>query len=446
MRAILSISILLVLSSNSLLAQENLSEYEKNWPQWRGPYATGVAPAGDPPIEWNENLNIKWKSGIPGKGHSTPIIWGDQIILLSAVQTDQIVEKEEPEGDDPHSQWMQPTTTNYIQEYAVISVNRNNGEIQWQTTVHEALPHSGTHQFGSWASNSPVTDGVNIYAYFGSQGLYCLDMEGKIIWERDFGQMEKVMSFGEGSSPVLHEDKLIVLRDHQGQSFLYVLDKNTGEDIWKAEREEISSWSTPLIVESEGRSQIITAASNKVRSYDLVNGDVIWECSGLTRNVIPSPVSSNGMIYLMSGFRGSSLLAIDLSKANKDNADTIAITWKYDLNTPYTPSPVLMDGKLYFLKSNNGYLSCLDAEDGKIFYSAEKLDGIQNIFTSPVGVKDRIYIAGTNGIFYVIKNSTNFEVLSKNTLDDSFYSSPAILGNNLYLRGTKYLYCISEDQ
>ncbi|MCH7659004.1 MAG: PQQ-binding-like beta-propeller repeat protein, partial [Bacteroidetes bacterium] len=275
MRTILNVSVLVLFLSNYLFAQEKLSEYEKNWPQWRGPYATGVAPVGNPPIEWNENTNVKWKVEIPGKGHATPIIWGDQIILLSAVQSDKKVDTEEPEEDQQQNQWMSPTKTDYIHEFVVLSVDRNNGIIRWQTTVREELPHSSTHQFGSWASNSPVTDGVNIYAYFGSKGLYCLNNEGKIIWERDFGQMEKAMSFGEGSSPLLHEDKLIILRDHQGQSTLHVLNKKTGEDIWKIERDEPSSWSTPIIVEHEGKTQIITSATNKVSRYDLVYGEFI---------------------------------------------------------------------------------------------------------------------------------------------------------------------------
>ena len=191
MRTILNISVLLFFLSNYLFAQEKLTEYEKNWPQWRGPYATGVVPPGNPPIEWNESMNVKWKVEIPGKGHATPIIWGDQIILLSAVQSDKKVEPEEQEEDQQENQWMSPTTTDYIHKFVVFSVDRNSGKIRWQTTVREELPHSSTHQFGSWASGSPVTDGVNIYAYFGSHGLYCLNNEGKIKWERDFGIMEK---------------------------------------------------------------------------------------------------------------------------------------------------------------------------------------------------------------------------------------------------------------
>lgn len=382
---------------------------------------------------------------IPGRGHATPIVWGNQMILLSAVQTDKKVEPAKPAGDQPQNQWMSPTSTDYIHHFVVLSVDRNNGEILWQTTVREELPHNHTHEFGSWASNSPVTDGVHIYAYFGSHGLFCLDNVGKIIWERDFGQMEKVMSFGEGSSPFLYEDKLIILRDHQGQSSLPVIDKYTGNDIWNVERDEVSTWATPFLVDFGGKTQIITSGTNKIRSYDLISGEVIWECSGMTRNVIPSPVSAKGMIYLMSGFRGSAVLAIDLSKANGDITDSDAIVWKYDQNTPYTPSPVLMDGRLYFLKVNNGYLTCLDANNGKELYSAEKLEGIQNIFASLVGVKDRIYVTGANGTFSVVKHGANFKVMSQNKLEDGFHASPVIIGDNLYVRGFNYLYCISEE-
>lgn len=445
MRTILGISAILIFLSNYTFAQEKLTEYEMNWPEWRGPFATGVATAGNPPIEWSESKNVKWKVEIPGRGHATPIIWGNQIILLSAVQTDKKVEIAEPDEDQSQNQWMSPTSTDNIHDFVVLSVDRNNGKILWQTRVREELPHSHTHEFGSWASNSPVTDGVNIYAYFGSHGLYCLDNEGEILWERDFGQMEKVMSFGEGSSPILHEDKLIILRDHQGQSVLYVIEKKTGKDIWKIERDEASTWATPFLVEYNGKTQIITSATNKIRSYDFISGEVIWECSGMTRNVIPSPVSANGMIYLMSGFRGSSLLAIDLSKAEGDITNSDAIAWKYDQNTPYTPSPVLLDDKLYFQKVNNGYLSCLDAKDGKELYSAEKLEGIQNIFASLVGIKDRIYVTGANGTFSVVKHGAEFEVMSQNKLEDGFHASPVIIGDNLYLRGFKYLYCISEE-
>ena len=446
MRRLSITSAFLLILSGILFAQSDINENDKNWTQWRGPYETGVAPAGNPPIEWSETKNVKWKSEIPGIGHATPIIWKDQMILLSAIKTNKLGGKKEAEEGQDENDWMNANSTDLIHKFAVISVDRTSGKIQWQTVVREELPYSKTHEFGSWASNSPVTDGENIYAYFGSHGLYCLNLKGEILWERDFGRMEKVMSFGEGSSPYLYKNKLVVLRDHQGQSSIHVMDKRTGDIIWEAERDEVSSWSTPSVIEFEGSSQLVTAATNKIRSYDIDTGKLLWECSGLTRNVIPSPLFLDGRVYLMSGFRGNALLAINLAGASGDISGSDAIVWSYsESNTPYTPCPVLMEGKLYFLKANNGYLSCLDAKDGTVYYAGEKLEGIKNIFTSPLGVQDRIYVLGTNGVTSVVKEGKEFEVLTQNTLDDQFFASPVSIGNDLYLRGVNALYCISED-
>ena len=445
MRNLISMVSLLFILTGFLFGQKNLPGYENNWAQWRGPFETGVAPAGNPPSEWSETTNIKWKSEIPGIGHATPIVWENQIILLSAIKTDQKVEPKEAREEQEEQDWMNPRSTDYIHKFVVISVDRNSGKILWQTTVREELPYSHTHEFGSWASNSPVTDGEHIYAYFGSHGLYCPNLQGDILWERDLGRMEKHMSFGEGSSPYLYKDRLIVLRDHQGESMLHVLDKRNGDTLWEVKRDEISSWSSPSVVEYGESLQLITTATNHIRSYNLETGKVLWECSGLTRNVIPSPIYAEGMVYLMSGFRGNALLAIDLSLASGDIDNSDAIAWRYDQNTPYTPCPVLMDGKLYFLKTNNGYLTCLDSKKGTEYYTSQKLEGIKNIFTSPVGVKDRIYILGTNGVCCVVKHGEAFEVLAQNTLDDQFFASPVILGNTLFLRGVKSLYCISKE-
>jgi outer membrane protein assembly factor BamB len=268
-------------------------------------------------------------------------------------------------------------------------------------------------------------------------------MKGKVQWERNFGQMDIVASFGEGSSPALYKDKIFVQWDHQGKSYLYALNTKTGKDVWTAEREEITSWATPLVVEVNGKPQLITSATNKVRSYDAETGQIIWECTGMTRNVIPDPLYADGMLYLASGFRGNSIKAINLSAAKGDITGSPAIVWEYNQDAPYTPSPVLMDGKLYFLKGNNGIMTCLDAKDGKVLYSNQKLEGITNIFSSPTGNNDKIYIAAT-GVVNVVKAGAEFSLLSSNVLDDTFHASPVIIGNDLFLRGFKYLYCISE--
>jgi outer membrane protein assembly factor BamB len=427
-----------------LVRAEKPGNNEKYWPQWRGPFATGVSPYGNPPVEWGETKNVKWKIEVPGKGHATPIIWGNQVFISTAVDTGKEGKpKGKDDGQEQFHSWMQPTTTTKIHKFVVLSINRQTGKILWQRTVNEEWPQEGrSHGLGSWASNSPVTDGKHVYAYFGSRGLYCLDMKGNLKWKRDFGQMDKRMTFGEGSSPALYGDKIVVLWDHEGQSFLFVLDKKTGKDAWKVERDEGTSWSTPLIIKYKGKPQVITSATKFVRSYDLATGQLLWKCTGLTPNVIPHPMEANGIVYVASGFRGNALFAVRLAGAKGDLTNTDAIAWKLDKNTPYAPSMVLYQNILYMLKSNNGILSCYDAGNGKEHYSKQRLEGLGNVYSSPAAAKDRIYIIGHKGTMYVIRHGTKFEVLAKNTLNDTFNASPAIVGNEIYLRGYKNLYCI----
>jgi outer membrane protein assembly factor BamB len=270
-------------------------------------------------------------------------------------------------------------------------------------------------------------------------------MKGHVKWERNFGQLNKRLNFGEGSSPALYGDKIVVTWDHEGQSFIIALDKKTGKDIWKVDRDEGTSWASPFIVENNGKPQVITSASGLIRSYDLATGDLVWECSGMTMNAIPMPVEANGIVYIMTGFRGNALLAIRLSEAKGNITDTDAIIWKFDKDTPYTPSPLIFEDHLYFLKSNNGILSCFDAKTGEAIYSNQRLEGMGNIFTSPVIANNAIIILGQKGMAYVIKHGSEFEVLAKNQLDDNFNSSPVVVGNQLFLRGYKNLYCIEGN-
>jgi outer membrane protein assembly factor BamB len=431
--------------SSLFFAAGKFSGYEKYWHQWRGPFMTGESPGGDPPLEWSETKNIKWKISIPGKGHASPVIWGDQIFVLTAVETDKDTKPAgQSESQQPGHRGMPINRTTKVHKFVIFAVNRHDGKILWERTAKEEAPQEGTHQMGSWASHSPVTDGEHVYAYFGSRGLFCFDMQGNLKWERDFGQLNKRMNFGEGSSPALYGDRIIVNWDHEGQSFIIALDKKTGKDVWKVDREERTSWATPLVVENNGKLQVVTSATKLVRSYDFATGELIWECSGMTQNAIPSPMEADGILYVMSGFRGNALLAIDLSKAKGNIVDSDAIVWKHDKDTPYAPSGLLFDNKLYFLRSNNGILSCFDAKNGKEFYSNQRLEGMGNVFASLVVAKDRIYVVGQKGTMYVIKHGPAFEVLAKSNLDDNFNASPAIVGSALYLRGYKNLYCVEE--
>ena len=415
--------------------------FEKNWHHWRGPHATGAAADANPPTTWSETENIRWKITIPGTGHAAPIIWEDKIFIQTAIEGKE--EKKESEDTNPFSGFFQRDSGPKY-KFDLLAINRSDGSILWQKTLRELNPHEGTHRDATFASNSPVTDGEFIYAYFGSRGLYCVDMMGNVKWEKDIGTMYKRNTFGEGSSPVLHGNTLVIVQDHEGDSFITALDKRTGDVLWKTDRNERTTWFSPIVVEQDGKPQVITTGTNRVRSYDLETGKLLWEGDGLTANSIPSPVAADGIAYLMSGFRGSELRAVQLAKAMGDISDSEAIVWEHGRDTPYVPSPLLYGNILYFLKSNDGIISAFDTKTGKAYYGPKRLQGVSGVYASIVGAGDRVYIAGRNGTVNVVQHGPEFTIIAENTLDDSFNASPAVVGSELYLRGGQYLYCIAE--
>ncbi len=433
--------ITLVALSGVATAKPANDEY---WPQWRGPLATGVAPHGDPPTEWGPEKNIAWKVEIPGKGYASPIVWQDTLYLLTAVPADEPIEvPDPPESEDGQGRPRNilPTQT---QQFTILAIRREDGGVVWEKVLREEVPHEGTHMTATWASNSPITDGEHIFAYFGSRGLYCLDMDGNLIWQKDFGDMQTRRGFGEGSSPALHGDTLVVNWDHEGDSFIVALDKRTGKELWRRDRDEVTSWSTPLIVEHGDKTHVIVSATGKVRSYDLATGEVLWEVGGMTVNAIPTPVHLDGLVIVMSGFRGNALLAIRLAGAEGDITGTDSIVWSLDRDTPYTPSPLLYDEQLFFLKTNDGILSSYNAKSGEKYFGPVRLEDTPNIYASPVGANGRVYIAGRDGAVVVLEKGPDFKVLAINKLEDGFNASPAIVDNEIYLRGKHHLYRISK--
>ena len=413
------------------------AEFETNWPTWRGPEANGVAHNANPPTDWSEEKNVRWKVEIPGLGLATPIIWGDRIFILTAVETDQAVEME---SKPQRSRGKMPDR---VLQFTTLAISRKDGSTLWKKVSRVAAPHEGTHGTASWASNSGVTDGQHFYAYFGSHGIYCYDLDGNLKWEKDLGDMRTRNGFGEGSSPLLYEDKVIINWDHEDESFIAALDKSTGEQIWKVDRDEPTSWTTPIVVQSEGKPQVIVSGYNRVRSYDPADGKLIWECAGMTLNVVPTPLFHNGLVYVASGFRGNALMAIRLAGASGDITGTSSVVWKYEKDTPYVPSPVLYKDQIYFLKTNTEIVSCLDAANGTEIYGKERLTDIQGIYASPVAAADRIYFVGRSGTSVVLAYGSEYKVLAVNKLDDQFDASPAIAGDELFLRGHKYLYCLA---
>lgn len=413
-----------------------------DWWQWRGPLANGVSLEADPPVEWSETKNVRWKVPLPGRGHSSPIVSGDRVYIMAAAP---VGAAQKPVLDNaPGVHDSVPVTHRH--EYFVMALAATNGSTIWKTVVREEWPHEGGHTTGSPVSNSPVTDGRFIYACFGSRGLYCLDTNGVVVWKSEFGQMHTLHAHGEGSSPVLHGDSLFVNWDHEGGSSLYALDKNTGKQRWKVSRDEKTSWSTPVLAKVGGRTQLIVSATKRVRGYDPETGAQLWECAGLTDNVVASPVVYGDLLIAGNSYYVQSMLAVRLPGASGDITDTTNVVWQIKRMTPYVASPLLYDDTLYYLRHNQNILVRLDPATGRMRDTPLRLDGIRDfIFASPVGAAGRLYVTGRDGTTVVLKHDAENRTLAVNRLDDSFSASAALAGRRLYLRGENNLYAIENQ-
>jgi outer membrane protein assembly factor BamB len=442
------------------------------WPQWRGPLANGTAPGSQPPVTWSETEHVKWKVKLPGYGTSTPILTEDLVFVVTAESTGKKAEAapavvvpppEPPPGGPPGGgpdgngrrrrggpggpggpggggRGEAPDT---VYRWLVLALERSTGKERWRHVAREVLPHEGHHKDHGYASFSPVTDGERLYVFLGSRGLHCLDLKGKPLWNKDLGRMQTRAGFGEGGSAAVRDGLVVVNWDHEGDDFVAAFDAKTGEERWRRKRDEPTGWTTPLIVDVGGKPQVVVNATGKVRAYDLVQGTELWSCAGMTANAIPTPVSGAGVLYAISGFRGAALLAIQLGKTG-DLTGTDAILWSHAKNTPYVPSPLLVDERLYFYSGNNALLSAFDVKTGKAVIDAQRVPGLNGVYASPVSAAGRVYLVGRDGVTVVLRRSDTLEVLATNRLEDQFDASPALAGKELYLRGHESLYCLGE--
>ncbi len=411
------------------------------WPAWHGPLATGVAPHANPPIEWSETRNVRWKFALPGKGHSSPIVCGDRVFVVAAMPVGDPVPPVFDHAPGTHDN----VGVTHRHQFVAMAIRRSNGQLLWKTVLRETFPHEGGHATGSLASNSPVTDGERLYVFLGSRGLHCLGFDGQVLWQRDPGRMDTLHAHGEGSSPVLWHDRLFVVRDHEGESTVQAFDKLTGRELWKTVRDEKTSWSTPIVVERGGMTQLVVSATQRVRGYDVGDGRQIWECAGLTDNVVSSPVHWNGIVVAGNSYYSQAMLAIRLDGARGDVTTTDRVAWRLNRMTPYVSTPLLYGDTLYFLRHNQNILSRLDPATGQPRGAPLRLDGIRDfVFASPVGAAGRIHVTGRDGTTVVLRHGAGNEVLAVNRLDDVFSATAAPVDSELYLRGERFLYCIAE--
>ena len=395
-----------------------------DWSHWRGPQGNGVAPEARPPLEFGPGRGERWKVEIPGRGTSSPVVRADRVFVTTAV----------PAADDG------------TLDFRVICLDRATGRQRWSRTVVTARPHEATHPTNTFASASPCVDDERVYAHFGSRGLFCLSLDGEPLWDRDFGDMQIRNGFGEGSSPTLHGDVILVPWDHEGPSALHCLDARSGTTRWETPRDEPSGWCTPLVAaDRAGTLQVIMNGQNAARGYDLATGRELWRCAGQTARPCASGVAADGVAWVGSGFRGAFLAAFDLSgRGDLEGGD--AVLWTHRKDTPDVASPLLSDGRIYFYKEKSGLLSCLEAATGKPLWETARIEGLNATYASPIAAGGRVYLSDRRGTIVVIDDAPQLRVLATNAIGEGIDATPAAAGDALFVRGERHLWCFADER
>lgn len=413
----------------------------QSWPYLR------TAP-DDPrlPERWSATENIVWKTEIPGMGWSSPVVSGDRVFLtsVSSAEAGEAVKKglyfggERPAPKVEH-RWL------------VYAVDFNSGKILWEREAFKGVPIQSRHLKNSYASETPVTDGERVYAYFGNVGLFCYDMKGKLLWEQKWEPKKTRYGWGTAASPVLYKGHLYIQNDNDEQSYLAVLDAKTGKTAWRVEREEASNWATPYIWENEKRTEIVTSGTKKVRSYSM-DGKLLWEFGGMSSIAIPTPFSQHGLLFMSSGYVGDQNRPVYAIKPGASGDITLPkgatssefVAWYLPQAGPYNPTPVVY-GDYYYTLFDRGFLTAHEARTGKEIYSKQRLDPQAAAFTSsPWAYNGKIFALSEDGDTFVIQAGPEYKLLGKNSLDDLAMATPAIARGSLILRTASKLYRITN--
>jgi outer membrane protein assembly factor BamB len=409
-----------------------------NWPQWRGPRGQGVSEEKNLPLEWSPTKNIKWKTAIPGRGHSSPIVWGNRLFLTTSIEgpeipgaaavkhviNNQIVKLPDTVGAD-HSHTLK-----------LICLDVESGKILWERTAHEGRMFDDRQKANTYASSTPATDGRYVYAFFGSEGVYCYDFDGKSVWNASLGGIAK-MGYGEGTSPILFENLLIVQVDKElgSGSFIAALDKTTGKFVWRTARKNRASWSTPVIVRGANRVELIATGAESVVAYDPATGKELWQAEGLISHAIPTPLVADEMVFVYAGSHDKRGYAVKLGDSK--------IVWRHDKGTAYVASGVSYGGSLYLI-TDSGIMTNLDAKTGEVKYEGGRPPVATTFFASPVAFDGKVLITSQDGDTFVIAAGPKHEVLKTNSVGEPVYASPAISGGRIFIRGERNLYCIGQ--
>ncbi len=436
----------LCISAISLFTLPTTAAGGANWPQWRGPDGQGVSSEKNLPAHWTPTTNIKWKTAIEGRGHSSPIVWDKKIFLTTALDGETIpgrkpgVTHKMSDGSD----FVHPDAVgaDLKHTFKVVCLDGSTGKILWERVAYEGPVQDSRHRKASFASSTPATDGKYVFAFFGSEGLYAYDINGKQLWKQDLGTLGTA-SVGYGVSPILYKNLVIMLCDDSaGKSFIAAFDKKTGKEAWRIGRKVDITWSTPVLVQTPTRTEVVTAAAEAIISYDPLTGKELWRHKGLASNAVPSPVVSNDLVVLTSGYPTKIALALKAGGSG-DVTGTPQLVWSYNKGTAYVPSPILYDQYVY-LMTGNGSITCLDVKSGKTQYEGARVPKSTTFIASPVAFEGKILLTSEDGETFILKAGPRHEVLATNSIGEPVYASPAISDGRIFIRGEKHLYAIGN--
>ena len=414
---------------------------EDNWPQWRGPGGLGIA-EGDYPDTWSATENIVWKTEIAGRGHSSPVVWGDRIFLTTSIRGGEIPGRTAPDhlGFDLKPGYLHPDSmgVDYAHTLEVLAVDAVSGGIVWERTVHEGPVYDNRHRKNTYASATVVTDGRMVYASFESEGLYAFDMDGNLEWKASFGGMAKA-GLGPGTSPILFGDLLILQGDQEmgAGSFIAALDRTTGQQVWRTDRTNRRSWATPLLVRAGDRTELLASGAEAVIAYDPATGAELWQTDGTSSHPIPSIVAGGGLAFATAGSQRKVALAIRVGPGHDEDR----IAWRYDKGTAYVPSPILYGDYLY-LMNDRGMVTCLDARTGAVVYEGGRVPVPATFTASPVAFGGKILLTSEDGDTFVMRAGPKHEIIRTNSLDEPVYASPALANGVIFIRGERHLFAV----
>jgi outer membrane protein assembly factor BamB len=416
-----------------------------NWPQWRGPDGSGISNEKNLPAKWTPTKNIKWKTPIAGRGHSSPIVWGNKIFLTTAIEGEVVPGAKAVKHMAGDKEFLHPDSVgaDHKHTFKVMALDRNSGKILWETVAWEGTPYDNRHRKSSYAASTPATDGKLVYAFFGTEGLYAYDFNGKLAWKAQLGNLGTV-GMGTGTSPILFEKLVIVQCDEENgeSSFIVALDKQTGKEVWRTPRKVQVSWATPILVRTAKRAELITSGTEFVVSYDPATGKELWRHKGVESNAIPSPVANNEMVFVVAGFPAKIAMAIKLGGSG-DLTGTPNVPWTYAKGTAYVPSPILYGDYLY-LTTDRGILTCIDVKTGEVKYEGGRIPIPATFTASPVAFEGKILMTSEDGDTFIVKAGPKHEIIGTNSIGEAVYASPAIADGRIFIRGEKNLYCIGS--